>query len=353
MKKRIKDEEKSFFKVVFSPLKRLCRKIGDSFYSLSVAIHAKTAKPTPKNVTPSARRIKESIFYYCMIAFPLLQFLVFYVGVNANSILLSFKSYEITDNGVGYIWVGLKNYSDFIKSFATDPDMLRMAANSLILYGSGLLVGVPLAILFSFYLYKNFALSSVFKVLLFLPSIISSVVMVLMYKYFVDFGFPALMKKFGVHVIAPLGVSTTAFKWIIFYNLFISFGSNVIMYTSGMTRIPPSLTEYARLEGCGYWQELIYIVIPLIFPTITTFLVVGVAGIFTNQANLYTFYGTGASSEVITFGYYLFGKIAGNVHSNADYPYVSAAGIVFTFIAVPLTFLVKWALEKFGPVSEF
>ena len=353
MKKTHNDEEKSFLNKIFSPFKKLRAKVGDLCYAAAVAIHAKTAKPTKKNVTPGARRIKESIFYYGMLVLPLIQFLVFYVGVNVNSILLSFKSFEITDERVGYIWVGFKNYADFIKSFITNSDIVRMAVNSLILYGFGLLVGVPLAILFSFYLYKNFALSSVFKVLLFLPSIISSVVMVLMYKYFVDFGFPALMKAFGVRVIAPLGVSTTAFKWIIFYNLFISFGANVIMYTSSMTRIPPSLTEYARLEGCSYWRELIYIVVPLIFPTITTFLVVGVAGIFTNQANVYTFYGTDAAAEVTTFGYYLFGKIAGNVHSNADYPYVSAAGIVFTFIAVPLTFLVKWVLEKFGPVSEF
>ena len=353
MGKRIYDEDKTFIDVLFSPLKKAGSFISKRFYNLKVRLHDKLPKKT-KKTDSKARRRKEAIFYYSLLVIPIVQFLIFYVAVNFNSILLSFKEYRITGGQSGYVWVGLKNYSQFLSDFFAGPLLKQIGINSLIVYASGLFVGVPLAILFSFYLYKGFPLTGVFKVLLFLPSIISSVAMVLMYKYFVDVGYPGLVEKlFHVKVTPPLSSSSSRFAWIIFYNIFVSFGANVIMYTSAMTRIPPSLTESARLEGVTYAQELFKIVVPMIFPTITTFLVVGVAGIFINQANVYTFYATGASNDVTTFGYFLFGKVIAGRSTMAEYPYASAAGIIFTFIAVPLTLAVKYLLEKFGPTVEY
>ena len=104
------------------------------------------------------------------------------------------------------------------------------------------------------------------------------------------------------------------------------------------------------LDGANLFEELIYIVLPLIYPTFVTFIVVGVGGIFTGQMALYSFFGPEADQSVQTFGYYLFKrtKMAGD----SDYPFLSAMGLLMTCIAAPLTFLVKWLLEKFGPSLE-
>ncbi len=352
MRKIKNREEGSTIDTVFSPLKRFFRFLGWKFYDFRVWLHGKLPHSGKKKSVTTKRR-NEAIFYYSVIAFPLLQFLVFYVGVNFNSILLSFRDYSVTTAG-GYSWVGFDNYIQFFKDFFYGNTLKEIALNSIEMYAFTLLVGFPLAILFSFYLYKNFPLSGIFKVLLFLPSIISSVVMVLMYKYFVDRGLPALWEQlFDTAMDPPLSMPSSRFGWIIFYNLFICYGTNVIMYTSSMTRIPPSLVEYARLEGAGYFRELISIVVPLIFPTITTFLVVGIAGIFTNQANVYTFYADKGPTDVTTFGYFLFGQVVASGSTMSQYPYASAAGILFTFIAVPVTMLAKYLLERFGPSSEY
>lgn len=352
MRKMKRDENDTLIDRVFSPLKKLLGFFGDKIYSAQVALRRKF--PRRKAVSIGVKRRNESIFYYLMLAFPVLQFLVFYVGVNLNSVLLSFKEYRVGTGEVGYIWTGLSNYKQFFRDFFQGDALKQIGVNSLIVYACTLLIGVPLAILFSFYLYKRFPLTNLFKVLLFLPSIISSVIMVLMYKYFVDRGLPAIVERlFHIKMAPPLSASGTRFSYVLFYNLFICYGTSVIMYTSSMTRVPPSLIEYARLEGAGYFRELFSIVLPLIFPTITTFLVVGVAGIFTNQANVYTFYATDAPLDVQTFGYFLFGQVIAGRTTMAEFPYASAAGIIFTFIAVPLTMAVKYLLEKFGPSSEY
>jgi hypothetical protein len=38
--------------------------------------------------------------------------------------------------------------------------------------------------------------------------------------------------------------------------------------------------------------------------------------------------------------------------SRAEYPELAAMGLLLTLIAVPLTLVIKWALEKFGPQAE-
>lgn len=74
------------------------------------------------------------------------------------------------------------------------------------------------------------------------------------------------------------------------------------------------------------------------------------AGIFTNQMNLFSFFGPKAENSLSTFGYYLYSNTQSA--TTADYPYLSSMGIVMTFIAVPLTLLVKFLLEKFGPSTD-
>ena len=75
----------------------------------------------------------------------------------------------------------------------------------------------------------------------------------------------------------------------------------------------------------------------------------GVAGIFTDQLNLYSFYGSDPSVPYKTFGYYMFFQTNKYVNDMSHYPVLSAFGLIMTAVAVPLTFLTKRLLEKFGP----
>ena len=94
---------------------------------------------------------------------------------------------------------------------------------------------------------------------------------------------------------------------------------------------------------------MFFVVIPQIFPTLSTYLVIGIVAIFTDQANLYTFFRDGAAPENYTIGYYLFIKVMGSESSVADYPEAAAMGLLFTAVAIPVTFGVKALLEKLDP----
>ena len=299
------------------------------------------------------RKINERIFYWCILVLPLIQFCIFYIGVNFNSIILSMQ--EITQNpsGEGYIysWVGIKNIFQNAKFLFTEYEFLQSWKNSAVAYLAGLIFGTGFSLLFSYYIYKKHIFAGVFKVMLFLPSIISSVALVIIFSFFAEDGYPFMMKElFNVQVTGGLlGDANKTFGTILFYTIWISFGGSVLMYLGAMNSISESVVEAAMLDGITPLKEFIYITFPLIYPTFVTFFVTGLAGFFTNQMNLYTFKESQVSLEHYTFGYWLFYNTS---RGFTYYPKVASYGVLFTLIIAPITFAVRWLLEKFGPSVE-
>lgn len=295
-------------------------------------------------------RKKALIFYAAWMIIPMLHFAIFYIGVNFNSIILAFKKYDYAQNAYTFTF---ENFTKFFSDLFSADGLGIVLKNSFVLYLWGLVIGVSLAVLFSFYIYKKFAGSGFFKVILFLPSIIPSIAMALIFLVFSDIAVPkALNIITGKTYTGLMAVgSNTVFPAIIFYNVWISFGISVLMYSSAMSRIPEEIVEYSRIEGVSYAREFFSITIPLIGSTLETFIVVGIAGIFTNQANILAFFPTTNDRTIQTIGFYLFSQVARGMTSL--YPYLAAGGLIFTIITFPITFGVKQLLSKVVPEVEF
>jgi len=323
--------------------------VKDKIYDCRVSIYNATAgKRKKKSTSMSSKAKKDMLFYIIMMAYPVVYFLFFYVAVNFNSFALAFKSYEIDISNNRYtIWAGFENFKTIFNEYTSSTLLKNALTNSIVVYLYGLLA-VPLGLLFSFYIAKKMCGHEFFKVMLFLPSILSALILVIMYKYVVERLYPAIMMEFfGRTEQGLLANPSTRFGALLFYNILTSFGTSVLIYSGAMDRIPDSVIESAKLEGVTGLQEFWYITLPLIFPTISTFLIVGVAGIFTNQFNLFSVYGISPPSpDMYTLGYYLFAETA--FATDLNYPRLSAFGIIFTVIAVPLTFGLRFLLERFG-----
>lgn len=293
------------------------------------------------------------IFYIGLLIIPITQVVIFYFVVNINSILLAFKQYDGASGQ--FMWSG-ETLKQMFTALHTDKGMIFRLVNSLIMYGVSMVVVLPLSLLFSFYIYKKKPASKFFRTMLFLPSVVSPIVLSMLFGYFVDRAIPEIMLKwFGKEVDGLLAGLDTQFSTVIMYNALLGFGVQVLMYANAMSGINDSTIEAARLDGANSMQEFWHISLPSIFPTLTTFVVVGVAGLFTNQLNLLGFFNTSANVETQSIGYYLAAEIlnASKVQGGvARYPLLSAFGLLSTAIAVPLTFLVKFLMERFGPRTD-
>ena len=338
-----------FKEKLLSPFKYLKTKTDDYFYDISVKINNRKNHKTGNinSLRRAQRRFIIGVFIY-----PTILFLIFYVGVNLNSIILAFKSYDVLT--YKYRWSGLENFIKFAKDIFQSPVLSKTAVNSLILYAVQIFLSMPVHILISYFIYKKVFLSETFKVILFLPSIISSMVWVLIFRYFVDYGVPEILTLLKLNSsVNLLGDSSIAFRTIIFYNFWIGLAGGMLIYLGTMARIPYSITEAGKLDGMNSWQELWFIVLPLLYPLISIMLVTSVPTIFTNQANLYAFYRYDADPNIYTFGYYLFIQVIGKKAGLVNYPYASAGGLLFTVVVAPLTIGLRYILEKLGPSTEF
>ncbi len=293
-------------------------------------------------------------FYIFMFLPLIIQFLVFYVYLNFSSIVLAFQKYTINLDGVGHTseFIGFKHFEtafDFLFSARAG----EMLVNSLILYAVNLIIVTTLALFFSYYVAKKYIFSGLFRVILYLPTIVSGTVMALLYKYIVTDVYSVLADQAGLLDASKV----SEFLTILFFNVWVGFGGNVLIYTSTMSSIDESMIESAQLEGVNSIQELWYIYIPSIYPTLVTFVVTGMTAIFTNQMHLFTLYGErGSNFGTDVFGYYFYRMTqnAGiNLYQQArplySYPELSALGLIITLILAPLTLTTRKLMEKFGP----
>ena len=112
----------------------------------------------------SSRKLQErkrKIFYACMVVIPLLQFFVFYICVNFNSILLAIKSYSVSE---GESFAGLSNFKEVINALFHDVKYSTAFTNSLLVWLASLLLGTTLALFFSYYVYKKYFGSGLFRI---------------------------------------------------------------------------------------------------------------------------------------------------------------------------------------------
>ena len=292
-------------------------------------------------------------FYIGLLIIPLTQVAIFYFAVNINSIFLAFKEYDGASGT--FVW-SLGAIKELFTALGSDNAMITRFVNSLIMYAVSIVIIVPLSLMFSFYIYKKRPASRFFRTMLFLPSVVSPIVLTMLFGYFVDRAVPEIMMNwFHKEVPGLLSGLETQFSTVIIYNVFLGFGVQILMYANAMSGINDSAVEAARLEGASSMQEFWHISLPSIWSTLVTFVVVGVAGLFTNQLNLIGFFGTSANTESQSIGYWLAAEIlkaSGTQGGVARYPLLSAMGLLLTVIAVPLTFLVKFLMERFGPRTE-
>ena len=291
-----------------------------------------------KKITPKL------IFYCAMMVFPVLQFLVFYIGVNSQSFLFAFQEYNQMDGTFEFDNHIFGNFATIWESLTSGTKNLWWALkNSLLVWFFTSFLGTIVAVFFSYYIFKHAKSGRVFRFLLFLPSILPSMLLSIVFLCFVNDVLPI-----ALNIPKLLADGNDKFATILFYTIWIGFGTQVLLYTGSMEQVSTSVIEAGKIDGATPMIELFLIVLPCIMPTIGTFLISGIAGTFINQANLFNFYGHGADPEFQTIGYHLFASVTNpNEVSEVNYPYASALGLCCTVIAVPPTLLLRKVFARF------
>lgn len=217
----------------------------------------------------------------------------------------------------------------------------------MVFFSTSLLVILPLTVFVAYFIYKKIPGYKFFRVVFFLPSIISSVVLTMLFANIVGVNGPvaSLMQKIlGLERVPELlGQDEYALGTIVVYCIWTGFGTNLILLNGAMARIPAEVLEAARLDGAGRVRELFQIILPLTWPTLTTLITFTFIGIFTASGPILLF--TGGAHKTTTISFWIFDKVYYSASSNMQ-SYASAVGLFFTLIALPIVLFVRRVMNR-------
>ena len=208
--------------------------------------------------------------------------------------------------------------------------------------------------LLAYFLYKKIIGYRIFRFVFFLPSIISATVLTALYKQLIAPGgvVALVVEALGgsVPLLGYLATEGTALTAIVIYTLWTGFGVNIILFNGAMTRIPEEVMEYARLDGVGSGRELVQIIIPLIWPTLSTIITFAFVGIFTASGPILLF--TKGQYGTYTISFWIYDLVQG-VNKVINLEYASAVGLFFTLIGAPIVLIVRMLINKAVDAVEY
>lgn len=293
---------------------------------------------------PKSMQKNKYLFVGSMVFLAVVNFVIFYCAVNVNSIMLAFKEF------IGYSETGKELYRFSWHNFEIlfkqlrDPasDILPALKNTVIFFVSNTLVMLPLCYFVSYFLYKKIFGFRVFRVVFFIPSILSAVVLVTVFKEMIKTDGPLskMLLIFGYKMPSLLTNPLTA-KWVIVaYTMWTGFGVNVILYQGAMSRIPDSVIEAGELDGVTGFGELFRIITPMMWPTLSTTIILSLTGIFTASGPILLF--TEGKYDTYTISYWIYSQVT----FSKSYEYPSATGLFFTAIGLPIVLTVRYFINK-------
>lgn len=293
----------------------------------------------------TAAKKKEYLFVASILAIPILFFLVFWLYVNLDSLVLAFQREEYDASGMQLVFT-LENFVMVFEGFVTNGDLLIALRNTLLFYGVALVVVLPVSILMSYFVYKKIPGHKLFRTVTYLPNIICSSALVVLFQYTFRSGSPyeALMNALGKPYEYPL-VTDSAIVLLLVYNVIFGFGANMVVLGGAMNSISGEVLEAGEIDGCNWFQELVHLILPMIWPTISTILVLSFAGILSSTGPILAM--TGGEYNTSTLSFLLYAYATGAVKTiSQDIYYASAVGLVMTLITFPIVLLLRKFLNR-------
>lgn len=229
-------------------------------------------RSTPSGVGVKFKRnllFRRSIYGILFVAPAMLFFLIFNLYPMANGFYMSLTQYTLLKPPV---WIGFDNYIDLLEN----KEFLNgMKVTLLFVVGTTIpkwVLSLILALLFV----RPFRGREFFKVLYFTPTLLSGVVVSLVWKliFHANGLATALIGPYTKQAeIFWLASSTLTPLALIMVDNWAGIPFFMIVWIAGLVGIPKEFYEAALIDGAGRWQAFWHVTLPLLRPT-TLFVVV-------------------------------------------------------------------------------
>ncbi len=282
---------------------------------------------------------QDKIAAYCMIAPTIISFVVFLYIPFFNALQISLYQY----NGLGPLtaYVGIHNYLKVLG----DPRALKSLINTIELMIISF-ISIPLGFILAYILFLGVKGKKIFSAALFIPYLISMVVVGCIWRIIYDPTIGPLnqiLTKMGLekYALPWLSKPETSLLAISVTWIWRSTPFNMLILYANIIKMPPDIIEAAEIDGTNTTQKLIHIILPYLATSFNVLFMLAV----TNALRLFdlvwvmTKGGPGGASDVVTS--YIYTK----AFTNLDFGGGTAASVILMIIMIVIM-IIKNGIQK-------
>ncbi|MBU5671182.1 sugar ABC transporter permease [Paenibacillus sp. MSJ-6] len=233
--------------------------------------------------------------------------------------------------GIGSLsYIGLENYLEAI----SDPVFWRALRNNLIIVAASILGQVPIALVLALLLRKSSMLHRFIRSAVFMPMVLSTVVVGLIWGYIYH-------PQFGLvnTVLENIGLGSWTRPWLsdpsvnmlavsvpIIWNFI---GPYLIMFIAAIQNIPSEVEDACKIDGTKPYQKLFYVTLPMIRGTVNVVIVMCIAGSLKAFDQVFIMTGGGPAQSTELLATYMYN----NTFNVYRYGYGSAVSTAIVLIS--------------------
>ncbi len=213
------------------------------------------------------------------IAVFLLPALTIYVAFTAYPVVRTLWNSFHTVLPRREVYVGLENYIALFK----DDIFWRAVRNTITWASVSPLVEVSIALVLALALYAKVPGARFFRIAWFTPVLMSYVVVGILWVWIYNFDWGPVNSALraiglGAYAKAWLGDPKVALPALILVTSWMWTGFNMVVLLAALHSLPKEVIEAAELDNCGWGQKLVYVILPLIWPTVLNLIVLSFIG---------------------------------------------------------------------------
>ncbi len=300
-------------------------------------------------------QLLRAIFIISFISIPIIHFIIFTLYVNADTVLLSFERFDLQTRK--YRWVHFENYIEFFEGFNKPGSVFAKAIrNSILFFLLNDFVILPLSFIFAFFMYKKIPFANGYRIIFYLPSIISPVVLTMLFSFMFDSSIgivDSLLRVLGLGAKIPelgwFGDSKTAMPILLVYCVWSGIGANIVLISGAMSRIPQEIIEAGKLDGLSMFKEMIYITLPLTGSLLATLWMMGVPVIFTFFLTPMLITNGGPDGETYTIAMY----IVTSIRNDNNITMGATVGVICAIVGTPIVVILRKVIDRLFPAYEY
>ncbi|RLF04890.1 MAG: sugar ABC transporter permease [Thermoprotei archaeon] len=291
-------------------------------------------------IRPGDFRRKESVIALLLLS-PAVFLLILFVYYPAlNTLPLSFFEYNLK-MPLRKKFVGLNNY---VKIFVLDKDFARSFTNTIIFMAVTISLSMLVGLFFAIILNEKFPGRGLVRSIVLLPWVIPPVVNGYMWQWILDGQWGALnglLYQLGLikDYIVWLANPTYSILWCAFVQAWRDAPFITVILLAALQSIPIELIEASKVDGADAMRRFMYIVLPLLKPSLTIAFVIELINSFMAFDIIYALTGVDpATRTLMMYNYQVAFQFLEFGYGAALSYVLFAIGLIFAYLYIKVIY---------------